>query len=177
MPDAPDAEPPDRARESTPEGDGPTAHGVPATETGGQQVLHPGRDQLVEVVEALAADGFVMCIDVTAVDYLAHPGRSLPAGVSAERFEVVISLLSHAERRRVRLRVQVPEDDARVDSLTAIYPGADALEREVFDLMGIRFDGHPDLSRILMPEDWVGHPLRKDYAVGEIPVQFKASPA
>ena len=74
----------------------------------------------------------------------------------------------------MRLRVQVPEDDPVVPSLFDLYPGTEAMEREVFDLFGIRFDGHPDLTRILMPEDWEGHPLRKDYAVGRIPVQFKA---
>jgi NADH-quinone oxidoreductase subunit C len=76
----------------------------------------------------------------------------------------------------VRLRVQVPGDDAVVPSLWELHPGTEAMEREVFDMFGIRFDGHPDLTRILMPEDWEGHPLRKDYAVGRIPVQFKAAP-
>ena len=76
----------------------------------------------------------------------------------------------------MRLRVQVPEDDAVVPTLTDLHPGTDALEREVFDMFGIAFDGHPDLTRILMPEDWVGHPLRKDYDTGRIPVQFKGAP-
>jgi NADH-quinone oxidoreductase subunit C len=73
------------------------------------------------------------------------------------------------------VRVQVPADDAVLPTLFDVWPGTEALEREVFDMFGIRFDDHPDLSRILMPEDWIGHPLRKDYDVGDIPVQFKAA--
>ena len=72
---------------------------------------------------------------------------------------------------------QVPEDDASVPSLFDLHPGTEALEREVFDMFGISFDGHPDLTRILMPEDWIGHPLRKDYSSGRIPVQFKGAPS
>ena len=75
---------------------------------------------------------------------------------------------------RVRVRVQVPQGDPVVPSLFGLYAGTEAPEREVFDMFGIVFEGHPDLTRILMPEDWEGHPLRKDFAVGRIPVQFKA---
>ena len=74
----------------------------------------------------------------------------------------------------MRVRVQVPEDDPALPTITDLYPGADSLEREVFDMFGVTFTGHPDLTRILMPEDWIGHPLRKDYNSGRIPVQFKA---
>jgi NADH-quinone oxidoreductase subunit C len=153
------------------------AYGVPVTTSHGQQVLHPSRQQLVETVRALRADGYLMCIDHCGVDYLTHPGRALPAGVEAERFEVVVGLLDTAGRRRIRLRVQVPADDPTCPSLFAIHPGTEALERETFDMYGIAFDGHPDMTRILMPEDWVGHPLRKDYSVGRIPVQFKGAPS
>jgi NADH-quinone oxidoreductase subunit C len=111
------------------------------------------------------------------VDYLTHPGRALPAGVTPERFEVVATTICHEQPERVRVRVQVAEDDATLPSLFDLHPGSEGLEREVFDMFGIGFDGHPDLTRILMPEDWEGHPLRKDYAVGAIPVQFKAAPA
>ena len=81
--------------------------------------------------------------------------------------------MSHEKRERLRIRVQVPEGDAVVPSLFDVHPGTEAFEREVYDMFGIRFDGHPDLTRILMPEDWEGHPLRKDYGIGRIPVQFK----
>jgi NADH-quinone oxidoreductase subunit C len=149
-------------------------HGVPVSRSRGQQVLHPRADQLRAVVAALRDDGFDQLIDVTATDYLtADRPRSLPAGVAAERFEVVVGLLSHSRRERVRLRVQVPASDPRVPSLFDLHPGSEILEREVYDMFGIVFDDHPDLSRILMPEDWLGHPLRKDFAVGRIPVQFK----
>ncbi|MFM9121940.1 MAG: NADH-quinone oxidoreductase subunit C, partial [Actinomycetota bacterium] len=128
---------------------------------------------------ALRDEGFEMCVDLTAVDYLTHPGRALPAevvdSIVLERFEVVVNLLSLSQRRRVRLRVQVSESDASIGSAFDLYPGTEAMEREVFDMFGIRFDGHPDLTRILMPEDWQGHPLRKDYAQGSIPVQFKGA--
>lgn len=148
-------------------------HGVPVTWSREQEVLHPTREQLVATVEALFDEGFWMCVDVTAVDYLKAPQREVPAGITPERFELVVGLLNHTTRSRVRLRVQVPEADPTVPSLIGLYPGADALEREVFDLFGIVFEGHPDLSRIVLPEEWVGHPLRKDYDAGRIPVQFK----
>jgi NADH-quinone oxidoreductase subunit C len=119
-----------------------------------------------------------MCLDVTAVDYLTHPGRAgLPATVEPERFEVVTTLINHTERQRVRVRVQVPEANAVVPSLFELHPGSEAMEREVYDMFGVVFTGHPDLTRILMPEDWEGHPLRKDAAKGRIPVQFKGVPA
>ena len=152
-------------------------HGCPVTDAFGQFVLHPDRERYVEVVRALAGEGYSMCVDLTAVDYLEHPGRPLPEGVLAERFEVVVNLLDLAGRRRIRLRVQVPEADPTLSTLFDLHPGTEAMEREVFDMFGISFDGHPDLTRILMPEDWVGHPLRKDYDTGRIPVQFKGAHA
>ena len=104
-------------------------------------------------------------------------GEGLATESSAAVAPELVSFISHARRERLRARVQVPADDPTIPSLYAIFPGSDYLEREVFDLMGIVFEGHPDLSRILMPETWQGHPLRKDYAVGAIPVQFKAPAA
>ncbi|HEV3368963.1 MAG TPA: NADH-quinone oxidoreductase subunit C [Acidimicrobiales bacterium] len=140
------------------------------------QLAFPHRDRYAEMVEAFRLSGFETCADLCAVDYLTHPGRSLPEGVEAQRFEVVVNLLSLSLRQRVRIRVQVPESDPVVPSLVDSYPGVDAMEREAYDMMGIIFEGHPDLTRILMPEDWEGHPLRKDYGVGRVPVQFKEAP-
>jgi NADH-quinone oxidoreductase subunit C len=152
-------------------------HGVPASLSRGELVVHPDRAGYFDLVRSLLDDGYQMCVELTAVDFLTHGGRAtLPAGVTPERFEVVVSLLSFADRRRIRIRVQVPEHDPRVPSLFELHPGTEALEREVYDLFGILFDGHPDLTRILMPDDWEGHPLRKDYGIGRIPVQFKGAP-
>ena len=150
-------------------------HGAPVSESRGQRVVHPDRSQYIALLKKLLDDGYVMCSDLTAVDYLTHPGRVLPAGVAAERFELVLNLTSITTRDRIRVRVQIPEGDAVVASAFDLWPGTEAMEREVFDMFGIRFDGHPDLTRILMPEDWDGHPLRKDYEIGRIPVQFKGA--
>ncbi len=138
------------------------------------EVLHVSREDYLAKVKELRDAGFNMCVDVTAVDYLEHPGRELPEGMEALRFEVVTQLLNMAEAKRVRIRVQVPEEEPHVSTLFAVYPGAEAFEREAFDMMGIVFDDHPDLTRILMPEDWEGHPLRKDFENPRVPVQFKA---
>ena len=152
-----------------------TLYDCPRTESCGQTVVHPSRETYVDTVKAALDDGYTMCTDLTAVDYSAHPGRQLPDGVEPRRFEVIVNLLDIATARRLRLRVQVPGDDPTVPSLFHVHPGTEAMEREAFDMFGITFAGHPDLTRILMPEDWEGYPLRKDYVVGEIPVQFKGT--
>jgi NADH-quinone oxidoreductase subunit C len=153
-------------------------HGALVTTSRGQKVLHTTREDLRRLVGDLRTAGFDQLIDVTAVDYsAAERARVLPDGVEPERFELVVNLISHGRRERVRIRVQVPADDARVPSLFDLHPGCEALEREVYDMFGIVFDDHPDLTRVLMPEDWIGFPLRKDYAVGRIPVQFKGAPS
>jgi len=139
-------------------------------------VCFPTREQYFDLVAAFKSDGFEMCVDLCGVDYLTHPGRALPEGLVGERFEVVVNLLSLSKRQRVRIRVQANDERPEVASLFDLYVGTEAMEREVFDLFGILFDGHPDLTRILMPEDWEGHPLRKDYGVGRVPVQFKSAP-
>lgn len=121
----------------------------------GDWSLIVSRPRLLDVATYLrdAPDArFDLCSDVTATDW---PPR-------AERFDVIYALYSTTLRHRVRLKVRVAEGEA-VPSVTAVWPAANWLEREVFDLFGIRFDGHPDLRRILMPEEWQGHPQRKDY--------------
>jgi NADH-quinone oxidoreductase subunit C len=97
--------------------------------------------------------------DLTAVDYSAYPGDTGP------RFEVVYNLISTVHRHRIRIRARVPEEEPRIETVTSVWKTANWHERETFDLMGIVFDKHPDLRRILLPEDWVGHPLRKEYPV------------
>jgi len=152
-----------------------TQHGCPVQDSLGQRVLHASRDQYVSVIKALVDEGYEMCIDLTGVDYLAIPQRTIGFGIQAERFEVVVNLLSLSQRKRIRVRVQVPSEDATMPTLFDIHPGTEAHERETFDMFGIVFTGHPDMTRILMPEDWDGHPLRKDYSQGSIPVQFKGA--
>ena len=121
----------------------------------GDWSLIVSRARLLEIATHLRdADGarFDLCSDVTATDW---PPR-------AQRFDVIYSLYSMPLRHRVRLKVRVAEGEA-VPSVASVWPAANWLEREVFDLFGIRFDGHPDLRRILMPDEWQGHPQRKDY--------------
>jgi NADH-quinone oxidoreductase subunit C len=153
-----------------------SVHGCPVTETFGQRTVHADRSRYLALMEALYRDGFEACIGVTGVDYLTHPGRVLPSDIAPERFEVVVELLSLSARQRLRVRCQVPDGDPVLPSLFDLWPGSEAHERETFDMFGIRFTDHPDLTRILMPEDWEGHPLRKDYATGHVPVQFKEAP-
>ena len=164
----------DEVIEETPEPE--RMHGALVTRDLGQVVLHVDAEAYHGVLEALQGEGFATCIDVTCIDQLTNDARVLPDGVTPERFEVVVNLLNMTERTRVRVKCQAGTVDPVLPTATDLWPGADAAEREVYDMFGVRFDGHPDLTRILMPEDWEGHPLRKDYAVGAIPVQFKAAP-
>ncbi|MAJ88373.1 MAG: NADH-quinone oxidoreductase subunit C [Acidimicrobiaceae bacterium] len=150
--------------------------GAVVSKSHGDVVLHASVETYLEVCSEARADGFDQLIDLTAVDYLTYAGeRALPGGLTPERFEVVTSLINHVRRERIRIRTQVSADEPTIPSLFDLWPGSEYLEREAFDMFGITFSDHPDMSRVLMPEDWVGHPLRKDYAVGAIPVQFKAA--
>jgi NADH-quinone oxidoreductase subunit C len=144
----------------------------------GQPVVYVDRAVWHDVAGFLR-DGqrFTQCVDVTAVDHLVDVERTAIPGVTAERFEVVANFLSHPRNRRLRAICEVPEPDPSVASLCDLYPGVNFAEREVYDLFGIGFDGHPDLTRILMPDDWVGSPLRKDDAPARIPVVFKEDPS
>ncbi|MBM3659031.1 MAG: NADH-quinone oxidoreductase subunit C [Actinobacteria bacterium] len=152
--------------------------GSVAVESHGQSVVYVDRGVLAEVTKRLRdAERFTQCTDVTAVDHAADVERVEIPGVVRERFEVVVNLLSHPRNARIRLICQVPEDDPTVPSVTPLFPGANFPEREAYDMFGITFDGHPDLARILMPDDWDGHPLRKDDPIARIPVTFKGDPA
>jgi NADH-quinone oxidoreductase subunit C len=130
--------------------------------------LHVAREHLLGVAQTLRDNPnlrFELCSSVSGVDYLG----------SARRLHSVAHLTSLTYRRRVRLEVAVTVDDPHVPSLTPLYPTADWQERETFDMFGIVYDGHPALTRILMPDDWEGFPQRKDYPLGGIPVQYKGA--
>jgi NADH-quinone oxidoreductase subunit C len=129
----------------------------------GDVVARARREDVVGFLESVRDAGYELFIDLCAVDYL----------VRDPRFEVVINVVSLGEGSRLRVVVGVPGVDATVPTITSVYPGADFYEREAFDLFGIDFPGHPDLTRILLPDEWEGHPLRKEIAIGSVPVQFK----
>jgi NADH-quinone oxidoreductase subunit C len=134
----------------------------------GELTLHIAREHLLGVATALRNDAslrFELCSSVSGVDYLG----------SANRLHSVAHLTSMTYRRRVRLETAVSVEDPHLPSLTGLYPGADWQERETYDMFGIIYDGHPSLTRILMPDDWDGHPQRKDYPLGGIPVQYKGA--
>lgn len=127
------------------------------------------RDKLVELAKILRDDDalrFEVCLSVSGVHYPATPGEELHA---------VYQLLSYTYNRRIALEVCCADDDAHIPSLTSVYPMVNYHEREVWDMFGIVFDGHPGLTRILMPDDWLGHPQRKDYPLGGIPVEYKGA--
>lgn len=143
----------------------------------GQTVVHVDRASWHDIAAFLRdAQQFTQCVDVTAVDHLRDATRLETEGVAPERFQVVANFLSYPRNRRVRMITEVPESDPAVASITDLYPGVNFAEREVYDLMGITFEGHPDLTRILLPDDWEGHPLRKDDFPARVPVTFKEDP-
>lgn len=127
------------------------------------------RSFIVPVVSILRDDPdlrFEMCFGVSGVHYPQQEGRE---------FHAVYHLMSITHNRQLRLEVTCPEDDPTVPSVVDVYPGNDWHERETWDLMGIEFTGHPSLARIAMPDDWVGHPQRKDYPLGGVPIQYKGA--
>lgn len=171
----------------------------------GDDRIHVAREKIVEVARLLRDSpdlNFDMLVDVTAVDYFGQPDDfrnepqiwdrnhnlirrraewrhrvNLPARGNEPRFAVVYHFVSTKLLHRIRVKCRVPEDDPTIATLSALWPGANWLERETFDLCGIRFDGHPDLRRIYLYDEFVGHPLRKDYSKhDEQPIQPYAGP-
>jgi NADH-quinone oxidoreductase subunit C len=135
----------------------------------GELTLHIKRERLVEVAKILRDTPslrFEFCLGVNSVHYPNEKGRELHA---------VYPLLSITNNRRIRLEVSVPESDPHIPSLVEVWAGNNWNERETYDMFGIIFDGHPALTRILMPDDWPGHPQRKDYPLGGIEVEYKGA--
>jgi NADH-quinone oxidoreductase subunit C len=135
----------------------------------GEITFHVRRERLAEVAEKLLHDPalrFEICTGVSGVHYPDDAGRELHA---------VYHLLSITHNRRIRLEVSAPDADPHIPSLTGVYPGNNWHERETWDFFGIVFDGHPALTRIEMPDDWRGHPQRKDYPLGGIPVEYRGT--
>lgn len=118
-------------------------------------------------VQELNQDGFELMVDLTVVDWFRK---------REPRFELVVQFLSTSKNERKTIKVAISDEDLSVPSITSVFPSANFYEREAFDMFGINFLEHPDLTRILMPDDWNGHPLRKNYGSGRIPVQFKNAP-
>ena len=135
----------------------------------GEITFYVHRDHILELCRTLRDEPalrFELCSSVSAVDY----GVDVP-----QRLHSVYHLTSMTFRRRIRLEVAVDVDDAHIPSVVEVYPTADWHEREAWDMFGIVYDGHPALTRILMPDDWDGHPQRKDYPLGGIPVEYKGA--
>ncbi|SDD44982.1 NADH-quinone oxidoreductase subunit C [Actinokineospora iranica] len=139
----------------------------------GEITCYVSREHLVALCWALRDEPalrFELCSSVSGVDYGLSDGADVP-----QRLHSVYHLTSMTFRRRIRLEVAVDVDDPHVPSVVEVYPTADWHEREAWDMFGIVYDGHPALTRILMPDDWDGHPQRKDYPLGGIPVEYKGA--
>ena len=131
------------------------------------EIIKSTAEDYKALVESIKNDGFEMMVDLTVVDWFRK---------KEPRFEVVVQFLSTSQNKRKTVKVFVNDEDLTLSSITEFYPSANFYEREAFDMFGIIFENHPDLTRILMPDDWDGHPLRKNYGSGRIPVQFKNAP-
>ena len=131
------------------------------------EVIETNLDDYKKLVESSKSDGFEMMVDLTAVDWYRK---------KEPRFEIIVQLLSTIHNVRKTIKVFVNDEDLTIPSITDVYPSANFYEREVYDMFGIIFSDHPDLTRILMPDDWQGYPLRKNYGSGRIPDQFKNAP-
>jgi NADH-quinone oxidoreductase subunit C len=135
----------------------------------GELTLHIKPERIAEVCQVLRDDPalrFELCSSVSGVDYL---------GSDPRRLHTVYQLTSMTYRRRIRLETAVTAEQPQQPSVTGVYPTADWQERETYDMFGIVYDGHPNLTRILMPDDWEGHPQRKDYPLGGVPVEYKGA--
>ena len=131
------------------------------------EIIQTSPEEYKDLVDSIKNDGFEMMVDLTVVDWFRK---------KEPRFEVVVNFLSVSKNKRISIKVKL-NDELTIPSITSLYPSANFYEREVFDMFGIIFENHPELTRILMPDDWIGHPLRKDYGSGRIPVQFKNAPS
>ena len=131
------------------------------------EIINTTVEEYKKTVESLHSENYEMMVDLTVVDWFRK---------KEPRFEVVVQFLSISKNQRKTIKVFVDDEELSIPSITDIYPSANFYEREAFDMFGINFLEHPDLTRILMPDDWNGHPLRKNYGSGRIPVQFKNAP-
>jgi NADH-quinone oxidoreductase subunit C len=131
------------------------------------EIIETTPEEYKALIDSIKNDSFEMMVDLTVVDWFRK---------KEPRFEVVVQLLSTSQNLRKTVKVFVKDEDLTLSSITEIYPSANFYEREAYDMFGIVFENHPDLTRILMPDDWEGHPLRKNYGSGRIPVQFKNAP-
>ena len=131
------------------------------------EIINTSVAEYKKLVESLHSESYEMMVDLTVVDWFRK---------KEPRFEVVVQFLSVSKNERKTVKVFLDDEELSIPSITDIYPSANFYEREAYDMFGINFLEHPDLTRILMPDDWNGHPLRKNYGSGRIPVQFKNAP-